>query len=94
MPYIEKVRRYIIDKHLLKVSDEISTSGEFNYCVYKLCKLWLDSKKVNYDSLSDCIKTLECAKLELYRMLLVPYEDMKIKENSNVKPIFNFEKEV
>lgn len=90
MPYIKKYKRLKVDKKLEEISKEISESGELNYCIYKLCKLWLDNKEINYDSISDCIKTLECAKLEFYRMILSPYEDIKIKKNGNVEPVFEF----
>jgi len=30
---------------------------------------------------------LECAKLELYRMIAAPYEDTKIKENGSVSDL-------
>lgn len=93
MPYIKKHKRLIFDNNLEKISNEISSTGELNYCIYKLFKLWLQTRGVNYDSISDCIKTMECAKLEFYRMILSPYENIKIKENGNVKPIFEFEKE-
>jgi len=93
MPYIKQENRKKFDDLIIPLADELETNGDLNYCIYQLCKLWLTYREVSYDSLSDCIKTLECAKLEFYRMILEPYEDQKIKENGNVTPIFDFEKE-
>ena len=38
----------------------------------------------SFDHYADAIAALECAKLELYRRLLAPYEDRKIQENGDV----------
>ena len=91
MPYI-RTNRIKIDKHLNSTIDEVKNTGDLNYCIYKLCKLWVKREGINYENLSNCIKTFECAKLEFYRMILVPYENKKIEENGNVEPVFDFEK--
>ena len=38
----------------------------------------------NYDRINEAIGMLECCKLELYRVLVGPYEDTKIAENGVV----------
>jgi hypothetical protein len=39
---------------------------------------------VRYANLNEMIGALECCKLELYRILTAPYEDVKIEENGGV----------
>ena len=40
--------------------------------------------RVEYARINELIGVLECAKLELYRRIAVPYEDTKIAENGDV----------
>lgn len=83
MPYIEsKVERRIIDQ----VADPIlfSKKGNLNYF---LCKLFLaicDEYGMSYGTAKDFIGEIECAKMELYRRWVVPYENKKMKENGDV----------
>ena len=37
-----------------------------------------------YAEFNEAIGAIECAKLELYRRMLAPYEDRKIAENGDV----------
>ena len=39
----------------------------------------------NYEDYRNFIGELESAKLEIYRRLVAPYEDKKIKENGDVE---------
>jgi hypothetical protein len=39
---------------------------------------------LRYAHLNEVIGALECAKLELYRRIAVPYEDQKITESGDV----------
>jgi hypothetical protein len=39
---------------------------------------------VRYANVNEMIGALECCKLELYRILIAPYEDVKIDENGGV----------
>lgn len=58
--------------------------GDFNYVITMMCQKYIDRHGSSYNTLSDVIKTLECAKLEFYRRLLVPYEDGKAVQNGDV----------
>jgi len=79
MPYIKKERRLdFIDLM------EPETTGELNYCFSTLCIDYLVLKGKSYSTLNDIIGALECAKLEITRRLIVPYEDKKIEENGDV----------
>ena len=76
MPYITKGQR-------CNVEFFPETAGELNYALTMLCKEYL-GKNFNYQKLNDVIGALEGCKLELYRRIVVPYEDKKIAENGDV----------
>jgi len=76
MPYIPQARRDFISIP--------ETSGELNYMITELVNLYIKEHGKNYTILNDVIGALECAKLELYRRVLIPYEDEKIKQNGDV----------
>lgn len=92
MPYtkIEEQREMIdseIDNLIVKFRSTLGWSdvGSANYMI---CRTLLGAMKPvngwNYDSLSDVIKTLECAKLEIARRLLAPYEDKAKERNGDL----------
>ena len=86
MPYITRTARPGFDirlEPLLSYQVEQWTPGELNYVLTKIASAWL-GYEANYDRLSDVIKTFECAKLEFYRRVLVPYENAKADENGDV----------
>ena len=80
MPYIDKRRREELSTSL----PTPTTAGELNYLVCKLAIQYLDTTKRNYQSYNDVIGVLECAKQEIYRRLVGPYENKKIEENGDV----------
>jgi len=84
VPYINEEGRKFLDPKL----DEIytHTPGELNYVVTSLVDAYINShvEDPNYARYNEAIGVLECAKLELYRRLVAPYEDKKILENGDV----------
>jgi len=60
------------------------SSGELNYVITKLVDGYLKRVGMNYASLNSVIGVLECAKLELYRRIVIPYENKKKLENGDV----------
>jgi hypothetical protein len=61
-----------------------------NYIITKIViSLYAEEGFKNYESLSNGVKALECAKLEFYRRWVAPYEDKKIAENTDVVPLKN-----
>jgi len=78
MPYIEKSRRQWF-AHL----PATLTPGDLNYCITRLVLLFL-GRSPRYASYNAAIGALECAKLELYRRAVAPYEDAKLAENGDV----------
>ncbi len=86
MPYIEPKERKTIDpalKPALKVLKKAEI-GDLNYIITRFLWQYLQEKGINYASLNSAIGVLECAKLELYRRIIAPFEDKKKKANGEV----------
>lgn len=80
MPYISQKRRQDIDGGALA-----QDAGELNYAITRLADDYLMRKGgLRYAHLNEVMGALECAKLELYRRLAAPYEDLKIAESGDV----------
>lgn len=79
MPYI---------KHEDRLSVGVPTNkrnpGLLNFLVTTVVDRYIADNGISYESINAAIGVLECAKLELYRRIAVPYEDKKIKENGDV----------
>ncbi len=85
MPYIHPRCRGPIDDGFL----EPQTAGELNYAITQLVIRFLYAGRrlaPSYTDFNDAIGALECAKLELYRRKIAPYEDTKMIENGDVYP--------
>ena len=61
--------------------------GELNYIISTLIHQYVIRKDLCYTTLNEVIGALECAKLELYRMVATPYEDRKRVENGPVSTL-------
>jgi len=46
--------------------------------------MMIEKKGLSYSNVNEIIGALECIKLELYRRVAAPYEDLKIEENGDV----------
>ena len=81
MPYIDQM-----DRDCLEQPDRlIQTVGQLNYSITAQVHDFIErSGGVSYAAINEVIGVLECAKLELYRMIAAPYEDEKIKENGYI----------
>ena len=79
MPYIEQ-----IDRQLLSAGRSPNTAGELNFIFTTIITEYLADHGTNYQNINDIVGALEGAKLEFYRRVAVPYEDLKIKENGDV----------
>ena len=84
MPYIKKENRPLFDSGLSVIFDGLKNPGDLNYCISRLCNEFMNLHGENYTNYNACIGALECAKLELYRMHIAPYENQKIKENGDI----------
>lgn len=86
MPYIPMDQRIEVDQYL--VSNGIdwtpANAGELNYLVSRFIANYLEKNGLKYANCNEMIGALECAKFELYRVMIGPYEDEKIEENGGV----------
>lgn len=84
MPYIEKKEREAVDALLAQLTTVLldAKPGVLNYCITKLCDGYI--KRRSYTDMNEVVGVLECAKLELYRRLLTPYENEKCLDNGDV----------
>ena len=86
MPYILQQQREDIHCDLLEQGTEWTpeNAGELNYLVSTFIANYIRDKGLKYAVLNEMIGALECAKLELNRVIIGPYEDIKIRENGAV----------
>jgi len=88
MPYIKKEKRPDIDKLLKPLSEHLASlpveeqDGSLNYAVTTLIHKLYPTK---YFHLNRALGVLSAITLELYRRIVGPYEDEKIKENGDVE---------
>ena len=89
MPYIKKTDRPKFDMwidgllgELMNENNIHQLAGNLNYII---TRLMIGTKPEKYHDFNELIGILECAKLELYRRRVAPYEDKKIAENSDVE---------
>ena len=80
MPYIKRSDR----EQLAYKNRYADTAGELNYEITMINKHYLSRKGESYQTYNDIVGALTCAKDELYRRKIIPYENKKIKENSDV----------
>jgi len=85
MPYIKPEDRSLLDAALAKLLDQgICCPGDLNYVLTRIVAEYLASGNFDYAALNEVIGVLECCKLELYRRVLIPYENKKRDENGDV----------
>jgi len=84
MPYVDNDARSDLKDKLVYAGRPIQNAGELNYFITKIIDEYLSIKGKNYQNLNEVIGVLECAKLELYRRIVAPYEDVKIQQNGDV----------
>lgn len=77
MPYINEQ-----DREVAAVTPR--AAGELNYAITRLCWEYLADEEPTYRLINDVLGALEGAKLEFYRRVAVPYEDIKMAENGDV----------
>lgn len=87
MPYIDQPSRDVLDPYVAGVISEFASAeyspGALNYVITQLCRGFLGDQ-VNYTAFNEVIGVLECAKQELYRRAVVPYENNKRDLNGEV----------
>lgn len=83
MPYIKKEDRSKFVDMFCNIP-EMKSAGELNYALTMICKDYIEDKGNSYQTYNDIIGALEGCKLELYRRLIGPYEEVKALENGDV----------
>ena len=58
--------------------------GELNYKISDILDQYIRDCGLSYTVLNEIVGVLECAKLEVYRRIAVPYEDIKLHDNGEV----------
>ena len=87
MPYIKKEdREFFAPGSESEAGYVTAGAGYLNYQITKLCDRFLhhEDRGLRYEHINTIIGALECAKLEYYRRIAAPYEDIKIEENGDV----------
>ena len=90
MPYIKIGDRIKYKIGIQRLADAFAAAsagdGDLNYVLTSVALAWLEYHQPphNYALRSDVVKAFECAKLEWYRRMLVPFENGKIAENGDV----------
>lgn len=94
MPYIKPEDRSKFDSPANELGNLAECAGDLNYLVSVITHTYLKKKGIRYSNVNEVIGALECCKLELYRAIASPYEDIKVSENGPVGIIEEFGKEV
>jgi len=85
MPYIKQERRKAMKSALGDLQAQIGGPGDLNYAISKLCKRYMQIREpINYSLLNETIGVLESAKLEFYRVIVSPYEEIKRAQNGDI----------
>ena len=84
MPYIsDHDMREKLDNIVNQVDTHLS-EGELNYLVTRILDRYLIYNRPRYVHINMLIGMLECVKLELYRRVASPYEDVKKEQYGEV----------
>ncbi len=87
LPYIKSENRKKYEKIIQELVGVLRSlppeevDGDLNYVVTKLLK---EVYPLRYYHINKAVGVLECIKLEFYRRVAAPYEDIKIKESGDV----------
>lgn len=83
MPYIVPGDRAGLRPHATLFA---VTPGELNFQITTLIERYYAHRGPGYTVINDVLGALEGAKLEFYRRVAAPYEDVKIRDNGDVYP--------
>lgn len=86
MPYIPAQQRNIVEAILgdEKLDFVPQNAGELNFIVSTFINNYIVANGLSYTVVNEMVGALECAKMELNRVVIGPYEDLKIRENGPV----------
>jgi hypothetical protein len=78
MPYIDNGSKKAV------AQNGAATAGELNYALTLVVKAYLAKKGMTYATINDVVGALDGCKMEFYRRVAAPYEDLKIIQNGDV----------
>ena len=81
MPYTTQQDRWILDQI---DGPGIENGGELNYAITTLCARYIEQNGLRYKNISDVVGALEGAKMEFFRKVVNPYEQIKEDENGAI----------
>lgn len=88
MPYIKQERRNELDLEIDILIEKAQRVGELNYIITRILdghiSKFASSKGIDYGAINAIIGVLECAKMEFYQRVAIPYERRKLEENGDV----------
>lgn len=91
MPYLNQNQKENIDnKGGYDVYDKFGSLdikdlvGALNYLNFRIVKIWIGRNGKKYFVFAAIVGTLVCCIFEIYRKLIAPYEEEKIKENGDI----------
>ena len=87
MPYIIRERREVLQP----IVDQLAPRGpgELNYIITRIIHNYIinATEVAHYADLAEGVAALECAKLELYRIVVARYEDLARQKNGPVSTL-------
>lgn len=86
MPYITPEQRKEIDHYINNMPSPLS-AGEYNYAISRLIHHFIIEHGLSYETLNAAVGILECAKQELLRTVVGPYEEKKRQQNGSVSEL-------
>jgi hypothetical protein len=88
LPYIPADDRIRFERGLEQLSLSVDllgiSNGDLNYLITRLAGMYLRQHGRSYNTMSDVVKAMECAKLEFYAVAMRPYEAEKAALNGKV----------
>ena len=79
MPYLNVAIRESLDG-----GRKATKGGELNYQISRLLNDFVAMKGLSYATINEAIGAIDCAKLEFYQRVAVPYESLKAIQNGEV----------
>lgn len=80
-PYISQVRRSELENIVEELGAKVFADGDLNYILFAFARRFIEPGYGNYKNLLGELN--ECAE-EIRRRLLVPLEEVRIRENGDV----------
>jgi hypothetical protein len=94
MPYIAREERAKVDDTLAELIQSLSfvaPDDKAGMCNYIVTRLLSAAFAQRYNAMNSAVGVLECAKMEFYRRMAAPYEDVKMGVNGDAFPPMHVE---